>query len=219
MADSHGNSKTTKLPIRFATPQEDAANLPNTEVHDYSSALPEDNEPGRMNKPAPAGAHISDKVYLFPESYNALRREMHDNWPIVFKQVGWYMVFDAVTFIEQMDFICDTKTTFDTQKVSSICHKYLNILRKKRGVGPVNYDTGNLILNPSTGSEFTPAEIERLAQKELANAANTNRASADGARTGQTHSQGASDSSNGSGDSSGTGQQDSSPAEGGTPES
>jgi hypothetical protein len=34
MADSHGNSKTTKLPIRFATPQEDAANLPNTEVHD-----------------------------------------------------------------------------------------------------------------------------------------------------------------------------------------
>lgn len=126
------------LPTKFATPLDDAANLPKQEAHDYSSALPLDNEPGRMNKPAPPGAHISEKVYLFPESYNALRTELDTNWPELWKAVGWFMAFDAVTFIEMMDAALDTKTTFDSQKVDAICKKYLNLLRNKRGISSIH---------------------------------------------------------------------------------
>lgn len=126
------------LPTKFATPAEDAANLPKQEAKDYSSHLPEDSEPGRMNKPAPANAHISEKVYYFPESFNALRVEMHDHWPTLWKTVQWFMAFDAVTFIEIMDGACDCRTTFDTAKVDAICARYLDLLRKKRGLSPLS---------------------------------------------------------------------------------
>jgi hypothetical protein len=87
-----------------------------------------------MHKPAPENAHISEKVYLFPESFNALRIEMDSNWPQLWKAAGWYMAFDSITFIEQMDAALDTKTTFDSAKVDAICRKYLNLLRNKRGL-------------------------------------------------------------------------------------
>lgn len=132
------------LPTKFATPLEDAANLPKHESTDYSSALPVDNEPGRMHKPAPENAHISDKVYLFPESYNALRIELHDNWPQLWQAVSYYMAFDSVTFIEQMDAALDCKTTFDSAKVSAICHRYLNLLRNKRGLSSLSLDLGDI---------------------------------------------------------------------------
>jgi hypothetical protein len=131
--------KRTVLPLRFATEQDDMANLPRKEAHDYSSALPLDDQVGRMNKPAAPDAHVSDKVYLFPESYNALRTELNDNWPALFAQVGWCMAFDAIHFVEMMDAALDTKTTFDSDKVSAICHKYLNLLRNKRGLSSINY--------------------------------------------------------------------------------
>ena len=130
--------KRTVLPTRFATPAEDQANLPRQEATDYSSALPVDSEAGRMHKPAAEGAHISEKVYMMPESYNALRRELNENWPTLFAQVGWCMAFDAVTFIEMMDGALDTKTTFDNDKVTAICHKYLNLLRNKRGLSDIS---------------------------------------------------------------------------------
>ena len=126
------------LPTRFATPQDDEANLPRTEVHDYSALLPVDSTPGRMNKPAPEGAHFSEKVYLFPESYNALRTELYSNWPALFQVVGHHMVFDAPHFLELMDQALDTKTTFDSDKVEAICHKYLNLLRNKRGLSSLS---------------------------------------------------------------------------------
>lgn len=126
--------RRTVLPTKFATPLDDELNLPKKEVRDYSSALPLDSEPGRMNKPAPEGAHISDKVYLFPESFNALRKEMFENWPGLFEAVGHAMAFDAIRFIELMDAALDTKTTFDSDKVDAISKKYLNLLRNKRGI-------------------------------------------------------------------------------------
>jgi hypothetical protein len=130
-------NKRTVLPTTFATPQEDLANLPHKEAKDYSSALPEDAEPGRMHKPARPNANFDEKIYMFPESYNALRRELHENWPQLFQQVGWCMAFDAMTFIEMMDFALDTKTTFDSAKVQAICLKYLNLLRAKRGLSAI----------------------------------------------------------------------------------
>ena len=127
-------SKRTVLPTKFATPFEDELALPEKEVQDYSSALPEDSEPGRMNAPARPDANFDEKVYMFPESYNALRRELFENWPSLFQTVGHAMAFDAIRFIELMDAALDTKTTFDTAKVDSISKKYLNLLRNKRGL-------------------------------------------------------------------------------------
>ena len=125
------------LPIKFPTAFEHEANLPKQESHDYSSHLPKDSEPGKMHKPAPANAHISEKTYWFPDSFNALRVELHDNWPNLWSKVGFFMAFDAITFIEQMDAALDTKTTFDSEKVDAICKKYLNLLRNKRGLSSI----------------------------------------------------------------------------------
>lgn len=40
------------------------------------AALPD----GFKHKPVDQGAHISQKVYMFPESFNALRVELQSNW-------------------------------------------------------------------------------------------------------------------------------------------
>lgn len=142
--------KRTVLPVKFATPQDDAAALPKHEAIDYSSALPADNVPGRMHKPAAEGAHISDKVYLFPESFNALRIELNDNWPALWQRVGWCMAFDAITFVESMDAALDLHTTFDSAKVDAICARYLDALRNKRGLSSLGFNNGpSRIILPS----------------------------------------------------------------------
>lgn len=125
-------------PTKFPTAQEHEANLPKQETHDYSAHLPEDSEAGRMHKPAPEGAHFSDKIYLFPESYNALRRELVENWPKVWQKVGYLMAFDAVAFVEHLDAVCNLKTTFDSQKVDAICKRYLDALRNLRGLSSLH---------------------------------------------------------------------------------
>lgn len=134
----NANKKRTVLPIKFATEQDDLANLPRQEAKNYSAALPLDSEPGRMNKEAPKNAHISDKVYMMPESFNALRSELHTNWPTLFSRVGYVMAFDAIRFIELMDAALDLRTTFDSAKVDAICKKYLNALRAKRGLSAIH---------------------------------------------------------------------------------
>ena len=131
-------NKRTVLPARFATAADDAANLPAREAKDYSSHLPLDNEPGKMHKLVGDKANFDQKVYMFPESYNALRTELDTNWPTLFAQVGHAMAFDAITFIEMMDAALDTRTTFDSAKVDAISKKYLNLLRNKRGVSSIH---------------------------------------------------------------------------------
>lgn len=127
-------TKRTVLPIKFATQADDMANLPRKEAVDYSSALPVDSEPGKMHKEARKNANVDEKVYLFPDSFNALRTELDTYWPTLFARVGYVMAFDAIAFIEMMDGALDTKTTFDSAKVDAISKKYLNLLRNKRGV-------------------------------------------------------------------------------------
>ena len=140
-----GIDKRTVLPLRFATAQEDEANLPKYEAKDYSAHLPVDSEAGRMNKEAAKDASFDQKVYLMPESYNALRRELDEYYPNLFARVGYVMAFDASTFIEMMDAALDTKTTFDSDKVSAICHKYLNLLRNKRGLSSLSLGSGEIL--------------------------------------------------------------------------
>lgn len=76
------------------------------------------------------------KVYMMPESYNALRREMQQNYPTLWEGVGWFMAFDfGGRFVELMDAACDTKTlVMGTDYVDNMCKRWLNALRQKRGV-------------------------------------------------------------------------------------
>lgn len=78
--------------------------------------------------------NFDQKIYMFPESYNALRRELVEHWPEIWPLVGWYMGNNGPQFVEAMNAGLQVKLQFDTNKVDSICKTYLNILRKQRGV-------------------------------------------------------------------------------------
>lgn len=136
----------TVLPTKFPTPAEHEANLPKQEVTDYSASLPVDTGAQQQNKPA-TGSDLADKIYMFPESYNALRRELCENYPRLWDIVGHAMAFDAIIFIEYMDDALGIKTTWDSAKVGAICHRYWNELRMKRGLadaGPYGDGSGTL---------------------------------------------------------------------------
>lgn len=142
MSNDNNPPKRTVLPTKFATEADDHANLPKYErKNENNPGAPLDSEPGRMHKPARPGANFDEKVYMFPDSFNALRIELHDHWPNLFKVVGYWMAFDAMTFIELMDDALDTRTTFDTQMVDAICKKYIDLLRNKRGLSSLHADS------------------------------------------------------------------------------
>jgi hypothetical protein len=85
--------------------------------------------------------NFDQKIYMFPESYNALRREIFENWPNLWVAVSWAMANRAEYFVEQMNDALDLKLQFDTGKVASICHTYLNALRNKRGLSSIPFDS------------------------------------------------------------------------------
>ncbi len=78
-----------------------------------------------------------DAIFMFPESYNQLRKELHDHWPNLWAAVSWRMAYRAEEFVEQMNAALDVAVVFDTEKVDFISTTYLNLLRKKRGVSPI----------------------------------------------------------------------------------
>jgi hypothetical protein len=82
----------------------------------------------------PANAEFSDKLYFFPESYNALRTELSTHWPTLWAAVGWNMAFKAEDFIADMNAALELKLQFDSQKVEVTCATYLNELRRLRGL-------------------------------------------------------------------------------------
>jgi hypothetical protein len=108
--------------------------LPSHQRHDYSS--------DSISKKK----EFSDKVYLFPESFNALRRELNDQWPALFNTVNpisgrslaWCMVFDAPEFIAGLNGALDMMVQYDTEDVDGICKQFLDALRQKRGVSKLH---------------------------------------------------------------------------------
>lgn len=78
--------------------------------------------------------NFDEKIYMFPESYNALRKELCEEWPEIWPFVGWYMANNAQMFVNLMNEGTGLKLQFDSDKVESICKTYLNFLRNKRGV-------------------------------------------------------------------------------------
>lgn len=100
----------------------------------------------QQNKAARDGAHFSEKVYLFPESFNALRRELEENWQTFFIEVNmdvglspaYAMVFDAPKFVGMCNGFFDLMIQFDSESVDGICKEILDAARKKRGVSPLH---------------------------------------------------------------------------------
>jgi hypothetical protein len=125
-----------KVPsLRKLTDLDDALHAPKHEAKIYS---PGDVDAVSGAATARPDAHISEKVYLFPESYNYLRKMLYEEFPMLFQIVGHAMAFDAPRFIELMDAALDTKTTFDSDKVDSTCKKYIDLLRAKIGLSPLH---------------------------------------------------------------------------------
>lgn len=114
--------------------EEDAASYKPQEVlpqEDSSDRAHTDQTVERQN------SNFDQKIYMFPESYNALRKELIHEWPVYWVAVQWHMAFDAAGFVSMMNVICDRNIQFDTQKVDATCKEFLNSLRKKRGVSPL----------------------------------------------------------------------------------
>src|SRR6478752_2174354 len=106
-----------------------------TEVADTKKAP---GDPTKHDPNTDPKAHISKKVYMFPEAYNALRKELEDNFPHLYQYVGNDMAFNAQRFIHKMDEALDTVTQFDSGNVDGICKRFLDELRKKRGLKPLH---------------------------------------------------------------------------------
>jgi len=93
-------------------------------------------------------AHVSEKIYLMPESFNALRRELSEHWPNMWNSPLQYcMAFDGPRFVQLMDSALDTVTQFDSGDVDGMCKKFLDELRVKRGLSrlhnPSEYHNNN----------------------------------------------------------------------------
>lgn len=78
--------------------------------------------------------NFDQKIYMFPESYNALRKELVEEWPELWLILSWPMAFDAHQFVILMNDLCNTKIQFDSGKVDATCKFFLNQLRKRRGL-------------------------------------------------------------------------------------
>lgn len=87
-------------------------------------------DPTAVEKPK----NFDQKIYLFPDEYIALRKELVEHWPEIWILVGWLMAHNGPQFVDAMNAGLQMNLQFDTHKVGPICKKYLNRLRKQRGV-------------------------------------------------------------------------------------
>ncbi len=77
--------------------------------------------------------NFDQKIYMFPESYNELRKELVTYWPELWKLVGWPMCYAANLFVGIMNDALDLNVVLDSSKVDAICEEFLQALWKKRG--------------------------------------------------------------------------------------
>jgi len=73
------------------------------------------------------------KADYLPESYNALRKELHDNHPALWKKVQWFLAFDWPLFIEHMNNLLAMQVPFQLS-VDEVCTIYLTVLKNKSGI-------------------------------------------------------------------------------------
>jgi hypothetical protein len=86
--------------------------------------------------------NFDQKIYMFPESFNALRRELYEHWPMLFMQVNpetgtslaHDMANDAAQFVGTMNGALGLNMQFDSDNVDTICKVFLDELRVLRGL-------------------------------------------------------------------------------------
>lgn len=91
-------------------------------------------------------AEFSKKIYLFPEEFNALRRELEENWNEFFTTVSpldgtspaWCMIYNAPQFLGFCNGFTGLAVQFDSQNVAGICKEFLNAFRKLRGISAIH---------------------------------------------------------------------------------
>lgn len=76
--------------------------------------------------------NFDQKIYMFPESFNALRRELCDYWPHLWSLVSKDMGTNAQRFVYKMNQELETSVQFDTARVDSICQFFLTTLQNAR---------------------------------------------------------------------------------------
>lgn len=76
--------------------------------------------------------NFDQKIYLFPPAFNALRRELNDNWPVLWALSSWYMAYRAEEFCAIMNDATDLRIIFDSGAVNWMCEQWLNKLIKMR---------------------------------------------------------------------------------------
>lgn len=76
--------------------------------------------------------NFDQKIYLFPPAYNALRRELHDNWPTLWQISSWYMANRPEEFCAIMNEATSLRVIFDSGAVNWMCDQWLNQLIRLR---------------------------------------------------------------------------------------
>lgn len=143
-----GNLDSTHRKLRDAVKDED--DRFEARKKELEASAPDESTPGsdaalgehERHNPVAPNASFDKKVYFFPESFNALRRELEENWrdffltasPDTGTSPAWCMVFDAPQFIGFMNGFTGLSIQVDTGSVDYICKQFLNALRAKRGV-------------------------------------------------------------------------------------
>lgn len=137
--------------LRDALKDEDAAYEARKALLD--STAPDANAPApdsvlganEQHRPVAQNEAFDKKVYFFPEEFNALRRELQENYKEFFETINpltgtspaYCMVFDAPQFIGYCNGVTGLAQQFDAGNVAGICKNFLNAFRKMRGVSPL----------------------------------------------------------------------------------
>lgn len=72
--------------------------------------------------------NFDQKVYMFPPAFNALRKELFENWPHLWQISSWYMANRPEEFCSQMNSATDLRIIFDSGAVNWMCDQWLNKL-------------------------------------------------------------------------------------------
>lgn len=76
--------------------------------------------------------NFDQKIYMFPPAYNALRKELNENWPALWAVSSWYMANRPEEFCGIMNGATELRIIFDSGAVNWMCDKWLNQLIRMR---------------------------------------------------------------------------------------
>lgn len=76
--------------------------------------------------------NFDQKVFMFPPAFNALRAELHNNWPVLWQLCSYRMAYMPEEFAQIMNDATDLRVVFDSGAINWMCEKWLNALISKR---------------------------------------------------------------------------------------